>query len=235
MAWRVARSLDVLLGQLNARAPRRSKGSDGSIGDLSHSSRDSDHNPDPAGIVRARDFTHDPAGGLDCHWLASQLVAARDPRAKYIIWNGRIWQAGRWTTYTGDNPHTKHLHLSVVAGSAADSTASWDLGPEPGGFLMSLSSQEQRDLYNRIFGMLRQRHYTIVDNGAAVEVDANHPGAKPATVLDTLDGNHLVRRIDALEAKLTAPVPVEVDYDRIINGLFARLAGLQFIANTEEA
>ena len=44
MAWRVARSLDVLLGQLNALAPERSKASDGSIGDAAHASRSSDHN-----------------------------------------------------------------------------------------------------------------------------------------------------------------------------------------------
>ena len=34
MTWRVARSLDVLLAQLNTRAPNRSKAADGSVGDL---------------------------------------------------------------------------------------------------------------------------------------------------------------------------------------------------------
>jgi hypothetical protein len=132
MAWRVARSLNILLGQLNALAPRRSKISDGSIGDTAHASRDSDHNPwYGPGIVTARDFTHDIAGGLNCHNLAAILISYRDPRIKYIIWNGRIvsgnggpspWQ---WRPYSGVNPHTKHLHVSVVAGPACDNVAPW--------------------------------------------------------------------------------------------------------------
>lgn len=126
VTWRVARSLDVLLGQLNARAPNRNKASDGSIGDADHQNRSSDHNPwYGPGIVTARDFTHDP-GDLDCQWLANTLTDHRDPRIKYIIWNRRIWNpAVGWRAYTGANPHTSHLHLSVVASPACDSTAAW--------------------------------------------------------------------------------------------------------------
>lgn len=130
MAWRVARSLDVLLGQLNTLAPRRNKASDGSIGDADHQNRTSDHNPwyppPNGGIVTARDFTHDPTY-LNMQWVADTLVANRDPRIKYIIWNRRIWTPGTgWRAYTGGpNPHTTHLHLSVVAAPSNDSTALW--------------------------------------------------------------------------------------------------------------
>ena len=128
MAWRVATSLNVLLEQLNAIAPHRSKISDGSIGDAAHATRDSDHNPwYGPGIVTARDFTHDIPGGLDCHWLAAALVRAGDGRIKYIIWNRKIWSGGTWRNYTGVNPHTKHLHLSVVASAAADDPRPWNL------------------------------------------------------------------------------------------------------------
>lgn len=132
-AWRVARSLDVLLAQLNKLAPSRSKKSDGSIGDAAHASRESDHNPyiklDGVGIVRARDFTHDPFGGLDCNWLAAVLVASDDPRIRYVIWNRRIWTPGRgWVAYKGSNPHDKHLHLSVSEQPGwFDSTMPWAL------------------------------------------------------------------------------------------------------------
>src|SRR5690606_13626231 len=133
MTWRVAKSLDVLLGQLNAMFPGRSKISDGSIGDAAHATRDSDHNPwYGPGIVTARDYTHDPAGGLDGQWLADSLVASRDSRIKYIIWNRRIWQ-GSWQPYYGANPHTKHLHLSVVASPACDDTTPWSLTGSPNG------------------------------------------------------------------------------------------------------
>jgi hypothetical protein len=142
MAWRVARSLDILLGQLNALAPRRSKASDGSIGDAAHATRDSDHNPwyvfGGQALVTARDFTHDPAGGLDCHQLAAALVGRRDPRIKYVIWNRRILSGNpgpspwRWRAYSGSNPHTKHLHVSVVASPACDSPTSWaGISPAP--------------------------------------------------------------------------------------------------------
>lgn len=131
MAWRVAESLQQLLRQLNALAPKRSKVSDGSIGDAAHASRSSDHNPwfkiAGQGIVTARDFTHDPKNGLDGNKLAEALVRSGDPRIKYIIWNRRIWQNGRWTAYNGSNPHSSHLHLSVVASARADSAAEWNL------------------------------------------------------------------------------------------------------------
>jgi hypothetical protein len=121
MAWRLARSLEALRAEVNNRAPGRSKTMDGTVGDLAHQKRGkaSDHNPDAAGVVRAIDFTHDPGGGLDCNTLAAHLIRraqAGDARVKYLIWDGRIWnlvKGGAWRPYTGRNPHTKHLHLSV--------------------------------------------------------------------------------------------------------------------------
>ncbi|MBM7770891.1 hypothetical protein JOD54_001095 [Actinokineospora baliensis] len=142
MSWRVARSLEALLAQLNSRAPHRSKISDGSIGDAAHASRSSDHNPwyvlNRQALVTARDFTHDVAGGLDGQWLADRLIASGDRRIKYIIWSRRIWTPGvGWRAYTGTNPHTRHVHLSVVASPACDDPAAWNLGgspsPIPGG------------------------------------------------------------------------------------------------------
>ena len=127
MSWRVARSLEVLRAEINAAAPNRSIVSDGSIGDAAHASRSSDHNPwvkDSAGVgvVRARDFTNDPRGGLDCGALALHLATLLGMHpalgsGAYIIWDRRIVSTDRlregWRPYTGSNPHTKHLHLSV--------------------------------------------------------------------------------------------------------------------------
>jgi hypothetical protein len=141
MSWRVARSLDVLLDEVNATAPLRSKVSDGSIGDAAHASRDSDHNPwvtyGGQGIVRARDFTNDPTNGLDCNRLAEVLTAliatGVHPACRsgaYVIWRGRIYSFDRrhegWRPYDGSNPHDHHLHISVATDPAGfDSTASW--------------------------------------------------------------------------------------------------------------
>ncbi|AUI56784.1 hypothetical protein [Amycolatopsis sp. BJA-103] len=134
-SWYVAHSLDILLGQINALAPKRSKLSDGSIGDAAHSARYSDHNPTTSGQVCARDFTNDPDGGLDAQWLANRLVEQRDPRIKYIISRGRIIDSRpgknpwKWMPYNGINAHKQHVHVSVFAGTAGDSTALWNLGP----------------------------------------------------------------------------------------------------------
>lgn len=140
--WKVADSLEALRRQLNALAPRRSTASDGSIGDAAHASRSSDHNPwwSFAGqpYVTARDFTHDPAGGLDCGWLAGILAQRRDPRVKYVIWNRSIMSGAggpspwAWRAYSGANPHTHHLHLSVVADARALSAIPWQLEPPTG-------------------------------------------------------------------------------------------------------
>lgn len=137
MKWRVAIALEVLRQQLNAAFPRRSKISDGGIGDAKHASRNSDHNPwvkdsKGIGVVTARDFTHDPRTGIDCHWLADQLVKSRDPRIKYIIWNKRILSSKTapwtWRPYSGVNAHTKHLHISVNPEPVHyDGTAKWKL------------------------------------------------------------------------------------------------------------
>lgn len=117
-AWRVAESLEVLRRQINAKFPGRSLAADGGIGDAAHASRNSDHNPfvvyKGVGIVRARDFTHDPLHGLDAGKLAEVIRASADPRVNYIISNGRIANSGKpWRKYSGPNPHNKHFHVSV--------------------------------------------------------------------------------------------------------------------------
>ena len=131
-SWRVARGLEKLLEQINNVAPRRSRASDGSIGDAAHQATPSDHNPDRHGVVRARDFTHDPARGADMNDIAEALRASRDRRIKYVIWNRRIFSATgrswRWRSYSGSNPHNHHMHVSVVATSVADDTREWEIG-----------------------------------------------------------------------------------------------------------
>lgn len=129
MSWRVARSLDKLLAQINAYAPRRSKISDGSIGDTAHSSRVSDHNPDARGVVHARDFTHSPSTGFNAHAFVRRLAKDGDRRIKYLISNRQISNpsigAGRWRPYSGSNAHTQHAHVSCVYGSLEDNTSTW--------------------------------------------------------------------------------------------------------------
>ncbi|RRO18361.1 hypothetical protein EIL87_09045 [Saccharopolyspora rhizosphaerae] len=132
--WRLAGSLETLRAQFDAAFPQRNKASDGTIGDGSHQSRDSDHNPwYGPGIVTAMDITHDPQNGVDIDRITDELAASRDPRIKYVIANGLImdsrpgqspWQ---WTKYHGSNPHTQHFHISVMDSPACDDRRPWNL------------------------------------------------------------------------------------------------------------
>lgn len=142
MAWRLAKSLETLRTEVNAKWPNRSKASDGTIaGDEHHiANPNSDHEPHvrdgDVGVVTAMDITHDPDNGLDSEQLAETLRGSRDPRIKYIISNRKIanseispWQ---WRPYNGKNPHNHHVHISVKADkSLYDGTQSWSIAKVP--------------------------------------------------------------------------------------------------------
>ena len=138
MAWRIAESLKQLRKQINEAYPNRDKSSDGGIGDASHASRNSDHNPwvkdsHGVGVVTAIDIDEDLAP--DIHTIEALVTAirnSRDPRVKYIIYEKRITVSGsnlqRWKAYTGKNPHNHHAHISVNSDPKLyDSTKSWNL------------------------------------------------------------------------------------------------------------
>ena len=104
--------------------PRRSIASDGILPSNAHSIQNpsSDHE-----LGNAFDLTHDPANGCDARVLAEAIRSRRDGRAKYVIFNKRIWTpaiSNQWRPYDGKNPHTSHMHVSIVA-SARNSTGRW--------------------------------------------------------------------------------------------------------------
>jgi hypothetical protein len=92
---------------------------DGWIGDLRHSKRISQHNPNEHGEVCALDID----AGLSeeqgvAIYLADQIrLAAKqgDRRILYVIFMGKICSAKsfwRWVNYKGLNRHEKHIHIS---------------------------------------------------------------------------------------------------------------------------
>ena len=122
--WKLAPALQRLLDQLDFAYPKRSTKHDGDIGDAAHAARKSDHNPNKHGFVNAIDITHDPKSGPDCDQLAMLLQRSRDPRISYVIWKRRIMRSypkldapmsWEWYPYNGENPHDKHLHVSVLS------------------------------------------------------------------------------------------------------------------------
>lgn len=131
MSWTLAPSLAQLFKELNAKYPSRDKSSDGSIGDQAHAARKSEHNPNadpkdsvPDGMVTAIDIDKD---GIDVPSLLAVLL--KDSRTWYVIHNRFIYSRTHGFTkqpYTGENPHTGHIHISLVqTGVACKDTSPW--------------------------------------------------------------------------------------------------------------
>ena len=113
----------ALLRQATALDPKRLKASDGLLPSAAHlkASPNSDHN---TGL--AVDLTHDPKNGIDCAVIFEKLK--EDPRVEYLIFAEKIWSRSKSRAgnrpYSGTNPHNKHLHVSIAADSA-DDTSPW--------------------------------------------------------------------------------------------------------------
>lgn len=119
-------ALDTLTAECDKAWPNRGRELDGNIGDKYHR-YPSGHLPDHSdgNMLHAEDLT---ARGLDPQTVIRRFMA--DARAYYAIHKGVIWSittGGNASTYHGDNPHEKHIHLQVRAGSWARSTASWGI------------------------------------------------------------------------------------------------------------
>ena len=125
-SWHLAPSLAQLRREINARWPNRDKSTDGSVGDLSHAARASDHNPNSRRSVNAIDIDED---GIDAWGLVD--LAITDPRVNYVIYERKIWQRKHGfkpRPYSGINAHTKHIHVSIIQSVAAErNTAPWGI------------------------------------------------------------------------------------------------------------
>lgn len=159
MSYYLAPSLVKLRDQIDAAWPNRSKASDGWIGDTSHQARKSDHNPDYSanGVVRAIDVT---AKGINVNALLK--AAKKDLRTEYIIHKGKIYGASHFKArkYTGSNPHTHHVHISIKhVASAASNTSNWLLkstakpNTKPKGY--SAATKKYQDAQRYYPGMVR--------------------------------------------------------------------------------
>jgi hypothetical protein len=104
---------------LDVRWPNRDRKTDGWIGDAAHQATKSDHNPNERGSVNARDIDKD--GIIPAVVVAAAILC---PSVNYVIWNRRIMdrdvQSWRPREYTGSNPHTGHLHVSIYQSLGAE-------------------------------------------------------------------------------------------------------------------
>lgn len=127
----LAPCLRRLFTEIDLNWPNRSHRVDGWIGDAAHQARQSDHNPDSRGIVHAIDIDKD---WIDTSFVVEQCISDNRP-TEYVIWNRTIWSRTRDfkpRPYTGDNPHTDHIHVSIRYGTYWEADT-WDWGIAPGG------------------------------------------------------------------------------------------------------
>jgi hypothetical protein len=142
--WRAAGAIVTFGKQIEVLRPG-TFGKDGTVASKEHDAAHptSDHRPKPrtgVGTVRAIDF-HETAPSL-VDEVTEALRVSKDPRISYVIHDGRMFssydvptvKAYNWRTYTGDNPHRDHGHLSVVEG---------ELGEQTHPFSISLDEEEE--------------------------------------------------------------------------------------------
>lgn len=128
----LAPSLARLRASIDAAFPHRDSSSDGWVGDVAHSARTSEHNPDSKGCVHALDVDiDDNDAGRD---LRKELLAATiGQRAVwYVISNGVIWsRTYNWRPreYVGPNKHFHHVHISIRLAADAESDTTLVLTP----------------------------------------------------------------------------------------------------------
>ena len=130
MSWRLSKAAAQLREQIDDSYGDRSRKSDGTLGDLRHQNRKSDHNPDQNGWVRAIDITADLGVGLDetadlVNEIRKYAKRSKKKRIAYIIYRGRIASpilGWRWRKYRGSNPHNAHFHISFTTLGDMDSS-----------------------------------------------------------------------------------------------------------------
>jgi hypothetical protein len=80
----------------------------------------------PKQRAQAADFVHwlfatDPYG--------NRFAQARRLGVMYVIWNSKIWSScaagAGWRPYTGADPHTSHMHISLSWAGALKKTSYW--------------------------------------------------------------------------------------------------------------
>ncbi len=123
-SWREAKSLQALEAEIQEFYPGTTTWE---IGDADHQDSRSDHNPNDANVVCAKDILAN--GGLSLAALADHLVTNPHPNLRYVIYNRSIAErknAFAWHEYSGKNAHDKHLHVSVGNGPDGRSTGGYD-------------------------------------------------------------------------------------------------------------
>lgn len=158
-----------------------------------------------------------------------------DAQMDSVAWLLRTAHANGWIQQPRLNGGHRDLKSTACPGQYAYSKiAEMNARVSQGGFLMSLTSAEQRALYNRIFGELQQRWARYDANGNIVEVSMTEqtgPEWRACSVLDTADGHYIVRKLETVDKfvrDLTSSVEASLtSFDARLQSIQDLLEGLQ--------
>lgn len=163
MAWRLAKSLIVLVSEIEYAYPDTTVWD---IGDKDHQDSWSDHNPNQCcDVVCGVDVLAD--AGLDLDAFVRHLIADPHPNLRYVIFKRKIYQrkyGWRADDYNGPNAHATHVHVSVGNGpdgrstSDYDSTETWDItgggNNEMGDDMIGLKQGDEGERVKALQGLL---------------------------------------------------------------------------------
>lgn len=257
---RPARSLTTLQAELNEVWPGRQPDL-GFVTGYKSPDNFSGHNPNNLGIVMGYDigtYVSGAIGESDGRALADYLRTDCNEKLQYLIHDmsagaPRPMIAGnhtgwKWVDYAGPDPHSNHIHLSIVdlywgdttdvPASVYDSTSSWGIvsrfkpgvKPQtttvtpitPEGFLMGLTNKQQTDIYNRII------RYLDAPIGVVPRKVANAVWATPVS----RGGKNISALQELADAKTesikTNTHPDGIDYEKLADAIVARLAAGTF-------
>ncbi len=155
MAWKNTPGLENHRSQVNARFPNRKKDAEGTVGDLAHQVEESSHNPDLTGLpewadgdskdeVRAWDMDstlNDPSVTTQQYVDHIRKLPNVGKIIRYMIYNRKIYSSDNGFVardYTGNDPHTNHVHHTYQFTQAADENATFDFKLDQLGDTMSV-------------------------------------------------------------------------------------------------
>jgi hypothetical protein len=121
MSWSLAGNLDSRSDSVKAEYPGITIWS---IGDQSHQSKNSDHNPDARDIVHAIDvmtYSDTARGEAVKDWCLEDTTDL-----EYVIFNRKIYSRSNGfaaSNYSGSDPHEDHVHISGKHGNTGYSDA----------------------------------------------------------------------------------------------------------------
>lgn len=160
-------------------------------------------NASPEWWVFATDIMHNPQLGVDCnvlfqYWI-TEARAGRMPWLKYIIWQAKLYDVRNQWRPQSNSGHFDHIHMSARTDFQHTGLGSWSLTP---GGDMDVNQNAKLD--------------AIFNAWPTVKLDTTGDGK-----VDTAFPVPLTARLDAIDAKLADPVPVEVDAAAVAAALIA--------------